>query len=178
MPPASGAGPPSPRCADHAPRERMFAWRVTGGSAGQTGPVAARGTSPSRRQRPSGDAASVRQRVLRWSALCLGVFVALSLVTTLVILPVRDVMRQRTEIDDRRAEFEALADANEQLVDDVDYLGSQEGLIASARSELGFLFPGERQVTILEMPALPTALPAEWPYSMVTNIVEVRSSAP
>lgn len=103
---------------------------------------------------------------------------ALSLVTTLIVLPVRDVLRQRAEISERRTEFEALADANEQLVDDVDYLASPEGLIASARSELGFLFPGEKQVTILEMPDLPTELPAQWPYSMISNIVAVRAGTP
>jgi hypothetical protein len=136
-----------------------------------------RGSSrPAASKRGGGaDAADLRARILRWATFGAAGFVALSLVTTLIVLPVRDTMRQRAEIAERRVEFEALADANEKLVDDVDYLASPEGLIASARSELGFLFPGEKQVTILEMPDLPTNLPAEWPYSMVSNIVSVRA---
>ena len=63
-------------------------------------------------------------------------------------------------------------------MDDVDFLGSPEGLIASARSELGFVFPDEKKVTILEMPDLPTDLPDEWPYSMISNIVAVRGETP
>lgn len=114
---------------------------------------------------------------LRMVTLALGGFVVLALVGTLVVLPVRDLFRQRTAIAQRSAEFNALADANEKLQNEVDYLQTPQGIVSSARTALGYVFPGERRVTILDMPKLPTALPPSWPYSMVTNIVAVRSSA-
>lgn len=117
------------------------------------------------------------KRIANWSAAILGVFIAFSLTASLVVLPLRDVVRQHKAIAERRSEFDALADANEQLMKEIDYLGSAPGIVAAAREQLGFIFAGEKRVTLLEAPSLPVDLPQEWPYSMVSNIVAVRSGA-
>lgn len=134
--------------------------------------MTARRRNPEEHERPA-----FSKRLANWAAVILGVFIAFSLTASLVVLPLRDVVRQNKAIAERRSEFDALADANEQLMKEIDHLGSAPGIIAAAREQLGFIFAGEKRVTLLEAPNLPVDLPQEWPYSMVTNIVAVRSGA-
>jgi len=134
--------------------------------------VTARRKNSEERERPP-----FSKRLAHWAVVVLGVFIGVSLTASLVVLPLRDVVRQNEAIAERRAEFDALADANEQLMKEIDYLGSAPGIIAAAREQLGYIFAGEKRVTLLDEPALPTDLPQEWPYTMVTNIVAVRSGA-
>lgn len=75
-----------------------------------------------------------------------------------------------------KTQFEALADANEQLQIDINRLNTSDGVIAAARSELGYVFPGEQRIQLLAMPALPTTLPTTWPYTLVTDILRVRAA--
>lgn len=110
-------------------------------------------------------------RVLAWSFTSL---VVLAVAAAFFVFPMRDYFKQHEAIAQRTAEFEALADANEQLQDEIDALQTPAGVIAAARSELGYVYPGERRVNLLQMPELPTTLPSSWPYSMVSNIMSVR----
>jgi hypothetical protein len=78
-------------------------------------------------------------------------------------------------VADKTAEFETLADANEQLQIEINKLNTPEGIRNAARAQLGYVLPGEQRLSLVKMPELPTDLPAQWPYSMVTNILQVRA---
>ncbi|MEY4365833.1 MAG: hypothetical protein RLZZ305_1177 [Actinomycetota bacterium] len=101
---------------------------------------------------------------------------ALAFVFTMFWMPVRDYFTQRTALAQKQAEYNALADANEQLQNEVNVLQTPEGVRRAARDHLGFVMPGEKRVKLLPADALPTDLPASWPYSLVTGIVSVRRS--
>ena len=134
---------------------------------------------------------SVRERVLRfvprfsaqsfWSgygryiAIFLGVPVGISATFSLVIFPVRDFVTQRSKLNEKTAEFETLADANEALQIEINKLSTPDGIRHAAREQLGYVLPGEQRLSLVKMPQLPTDLPAVWPYTMVTDIVKVRT---
>lgn len=106
-----------------------------------------------------------------------GIVVGLAaLAATLFVLPLRDYFHQNAAMAQKKTQFEALADANEQLQIDINRLNTSDGVIAAARSELGYVFPGEQRVQLLAMPALPTTLPTTWPYTLVTDILRVRAA--
>lgn len=105
-----------------------------------------------------------------------GVIVIALLGLSLFVLPLRDYFQQRDAIAQKTRDFEAMADATEALQNEVDHLKTPEGIRAAAREQLGYVNPGEKRVTLVPMPALPTDLPDRWPYTVVTNILEVRAS--
>ena len=112
-----------------------------------------------------------------WLLRLLGVVVAGSAVVSLFVFPLRDWVTQREALAKKTAEFEKLADANEALQNDVNALSTPEGIRRAAREQLGYVQPGEQRIDLGPMPALPTTLPDAWPYTMVTDIVTVRSNA-
>ncbi len=99
-----------------------------------------------------------------------------ALLATLFVLPLRDYFHQNEAMAQKKTQFEALADANEQLQIDINRLNTTDGVVAAARSELGYVFPGEQRIQLLAMPALPTTLPTTWPYTLVTDILRVRAA--
>lgn len=101
--------------------------------------------------------------------------VGVSFAFSLVVMPVNDYFSQRSDIARKKREFEALADANEQLYNEVNRLERPEGALAAARRQLGYVAPGEQRIALVPMPALPTDLPPSWPYTMVTDIIRVRT---
>lgn len=101
--------------------------------------------------------------------------VGLAAVVSLVLIPVADYVDQTRLLERKTAEFEALADANEQLQNEVNDLSTPEGIRNAARTQLGYVLPGEQRLSFSRTPELPTDLPAEWPYTMVTDIVAVRT---
>lgn len=115
-------------------------------------------------------------RVLRWTGRSLGVLVVASFGFSLVVAPVRDWFSQRSALAAKTAEFEALAEANEQLQKEVDQLSTTEGIRRAARDHLGYVLPGERPVIIGETPDLPVELPSTWPYTLVSSIVSARAA--
>lgn len=119
----------------------------------------------------------VPERVLRIVTVVLVGSLVGALSVTLLVLPMRDFFQQRTAMASRSREFEALADANEQLQIEIREMKSPEGIVAAARSQLGYVFPREQRVQIVSMPDLPTTLPTSWPYSMVSSILAVRAAA-
>lgn len=106
-----------------------------------------------------------------------GGVVVVALAISLFFIPAREYFTQRTALAQKNKEFNALADANEQLQNQVNQLQTPEGAAQAAREQLGYVAPGEHKVTLLPMPALPTSLPNEWPYSVVSNIVTIRANA-
>jgi cell division protein FtsB len=111
----------------------------------------------------------------RIGAIALGSVLAIAAAYSLVIAPMRSYFSQRSMVADKTAEFETLADANEQLQIEINKLNTPEGIRNAARAQLGYVLPGEQRLSLVKMPELPTDLPAQWPYSMVTNILQVRA---
>lgn len=91
-------------------------------------------------------------------------------------VPVRAYIAQRKDLAHLEKEFNSYADANEALQNEVNHLQTPEGVRAAARDQLGYVVPGEKRIRLLPPAALPTDLPAEWPYTLVTGIVAVRQN--
>lgn len=104
-----------------------------------------------------------------------GTLVGMATLVSLVIIPITDYLDQQEVLAKRTAEFDALADANEQLQNEVNDLSTPEGIRNAARTLLGYVLPGEQRLSFARTPELPTALPAQWPYTLVTDIVAVRT---
>ena len=51
-----------------------------------------------------------------------------------------------------------------------------EGAQEAIRSSLGYLLPSEKRVPMLDMPRATANLPDTWPYTVVANILQVRSA--
>lgn len=111
----------------------------------------------------------------RYGAATLGLVVGISATFSLVVFPVRDFFTQRSKVAEKTAEFEALADANEALQIEINKLSTPEGIRHAAREQLGYVLPGEQRLSLVKMPDLPTELPNMWPYTLVTDIVKVRT---
>lgn len=101
--------------------------------------------------------------------------IAVAMVISLFVFPIRDYFVQRSALEARNAEFETLADANERLQLEVNKLETPEGIRAAARAQLGYVLPGEQRLSVTKMPELPTELPEIWPYTMVSDIVRIRT---
>ena len=112
----------------------------------------------------------VARRILGLSV----VVVLAAFVFTMFWMPARDYFSQRTALAQKQAEYDALADSNEQLQVEVNELQTPEGVRRAARDHLGFVMPGEKRLKLLPAAELPVELPAQWPYTLVTGIVTVR----
>jgi cell division protein FtsB len=117
----------------------------------------------------------VKNRSLRLAAIPIGVIAILALVIALFILPVRTWFHQRQLLSDRQTEYAGYEDTNEALQDQVTYLQTDAGLQEAIRTQLGYLHPNERRIPMMDLPAMSTILPERWPYSVVSNILLVRS---
>ena len=91
-------------------------------------------------------------------------------------VPVRAYFNQHRTLTHLQKEFDSYADANEALQTEVNRLQTPEGARDAARDQLGYIVPGEKRVRLLPAKALPTELPGEWPYTMVSGIVAVRAN--
>ena len=120
---------------------------------------------------------ALHHRGVRYGAGVVAVGLAVTLTFSLIVFPLRDYFAQRSMVADKTAEFETLADANEQLQIEVNKLKTPEGIRNAARAQLGYVLPGEQRLQMVQMPQLPTDLPAQWPYSMVTSILQVRAAS-
>lgn len=121
------------------------------------------------------DAHLTRARATRNLLRVGGTVVALATLVSLVVIPITDYLDQQKVLAKKSAEFDALADANEQLQNEVNDLSTPEGIRNAARTQLGYVLPGEQRLSFARTPELPTDLPAQWPYTLVTDIVAVRT---
>lgn len=78
-------------------------------------------------------------------------------------------------MSERQTEYAGYEDTNEALQDQVTYLKTDAGLQEAIRTQLGYLHPNERRIPMMDLPAMSTLLPEHWPYSVVSNILLVRS---
>lgn len=116
-----------------------------------------------------------RPVAIRWIVNGVGLVIIALLGLSLFVLPLRDYFNQRNAIAQKSQDFELLADATEALQNEVDRLKTPAGIRAAAREQLGYVAPGEERMTFVPAPALPTDLPDRWPYTIVTQILEVRA---
>jgi cell division protein FtsB len=128
--------------------------------------------------RPIGIDRRLTQR--RRSNLILGVValvIAGAIAAALFVLPVQTYFEQDEALAQRQAQLNQLEAVNAELQREVDRLRTDEGVREAAREEIGYIEPGEARHSVLELPDLPTDLPAGWPYDLVTGIIAVRSAA-
>lgn len=127
--------------------------------------------------RPTPEDAKFKNVAIKWSIRLVGTAFGIAALLTFIVIPVRDYRSQSKALAAKSSEFEALADANEQLQNEVDALSTPEGIRNAARSLLGYVLPGEQRLALTKMPALPTDLPETWPYTLVSDIVRIRTTA-
>jgi len=94
----------------------------------------------------------------------------------LFVLPMRTWTNQRSLVGEKNEQYAAFEDINDALQDEVDVLKTPEGMQEAIRSQLGYLLPSEKRVPMLARPVAPTNLPDRWPYTVVTNILQVRTA--
>ena len=125
--------------------------------------------------RPTPEDAKFKNVAIKWSIRLVGTAFGIAALLTFIVIPVRDYRSQSKALAAKSSEFEALADANEQLQLEVNALSTPEGIRNAARTLLGYVLPGEQRLALTKMPTLPTDLPQTWPYTMVSDIVRVRA---
>ena len=112
----------------------------------------------------------------RWTVRVILAGVLVAGAASLFVFPLRDYVTQRSALAQKNSEFNLLADTNEQLQNEVNALSTPAGVRNAARAQLGYVRPGEMRFNLVPMPALPTDLPLTWPYTLVTDIVRVRTA--
>ena len=112
---------------------------------------------------------------MRAFAVPLTVLVVFALATTLFVVPVRTWMSQRNVLNTKQQEYAAYEDMVENMQDQVNYLQSPAGLRDAIRTQLGYLYPSERRVPMMDTPALSTTLPERWPYTIVSTMMFVKT---
>jgi cell division protein FtsB len=117
-----------------------------------------------------------RRRSTRLALQFMAASIAVAAAFALLVFPLRDYVTQRSAIAQKVAEFDVLADINEQLQNEVNALSTPEGIRNAARAQLGYVFPGEQRMSLVQVDQLPTTLPTSWPYTLVTNIVTIRTA--
>ena len=100
--------------------------------------------------------------------------IAGALAAALFLLPIQTYFGQDDRLDQRRDQLAQLESVNDDLRREVARLGTPDGVREAAREELGFVEPGERRESVLELPPVPTDLPDGWPYSLVNDITALR----
>ncbi len=104
--------------------------------------------------------------------------IAGALAAALFVLPVQTYFAQDERIEQRAEQLELLELVNADLRAEVERLRTDDGVREAARVELGMVQEGELRQSILDLPAVPTDLPAGWPYSLVSGIAEIRRNPP
>ena len=119
-----------------------------------------------------------RQRRSTFLLAVVALAIAGALAAALFLLPIQTYFGQDERIDQRQEQLLQLETVNEDLRSEVARLQTDDGVREAAREELGFVEAGERRESILPLPPVPTDLPDGWPYSLVTDIVELRTNPP
>jgi len=124
---------------------------------------------------PSPEVHLVKNRSLRLAAIPIGVIAIVAMMLALFVLPVRTWINQRQLLDARQTEYAAYEDTIEALQDQVSYLKTDAGLQEAIRTQLGYLQPNEKRLPLMDLPAMSTVLPERWPYTVISNILLVRT---
>jgi len=117
----------------------------------------------------------VKNRSLRLATIPIGVIAIVAMMLALFVLPVRTWINQRQLLTARQTEYAAYEDTIEALQDQVSYLKTDAGLQEAIRTQLGYLHPNEKRTPLMDLPAMSTSLPEQWPYTVISNILLVRT---
>jgi cell division protein FtsL len=101
-------------------------------------------------------------RRLLWLALL--AILALA-VLAIGVFPTRQYIDQRNDAARRQATLEQLRAENAKLQAQVDALGTDAEIERIARSEYGFVLPGEETYVVLPPPNTGPQIPSVWPFS-------------
>ena len=127
--------------------------------------------------REVGDDTRLIQRRRNRSLLSIGAAVIVAaLAASLLVLPVRAWLNQRTELAEREKELATLEAANARIDAANARLQTPQGIEEAARNDLGYLEIGEQQLTVLPAPPTGELLPGRWPYTIVSEIFAVRAA--
>lgn len=117
----------------------------------------------------------------RRSTFLLGVValaIAGAIAAALFVLPVQTYFAQDVSIERRQTQLDQLEAVNAELQAEVDRLRTDDGIREAAREEIGYSEEGERRLTLLDLPDLPTDLPDGWPYGMIGDVIDLRTAPP
>jgi cell division protein FtsB len=117
-----------------------------------------------------------RQRRGRLVLAAFATLIVLAIGAALFVLPIKSWMRQRDSLATRTGELATLNGANNQLQTEVDRLQTDDGVKQAAREVIDYVEKGEQRITVMPVGPAPTALPAGWPYDLVTSIVALRQA--
>ena len=118
----------------------------------------------------------LRGRRIRFAIVPLGALFIGAFSIALFVIPMRTWTKQRTTIAQRNEQFLAYEDINDSVQDEVDALKTPLGAQEAIRSQLGYLLPTEKRVPLLDPPNVSSVLPNRWPYTLVTSILQIRST--
>ncbi len=120
---------------------------------------------------------SRRPRVALFTGLfALGIVAAIAF--AVFVLPIGTWRDQDVDIDQRQAQLDELQRVNNELEAETTRLETADGIREAAREDYGYVELGEERATVLPLPPLPTDLPDGWPYNVVTEIIDARTSGP
>jgi cell division protein FtsB len=102
------------------------------------------------------------------------VFVA----ATVLAVPFRGYLAQRTEVSSRQAELAELREQNTELVERSDRLDDPEEIQRIARRDYGLVAEGEESYTILPPATAGLVLPRAWPFDRLSGPLERAATAP
>lgn len=104
--------------------------------------------------------------------------IAVALAAAIFVLPIKTMFDQDDQIAERTDQLSQLQAVNNDLRSEVARLKTDDGVKEAAREQLGYVEPGEIRQSIRDFPAVPTVLPAGWPYSLYSGIVAIRTNPP
>ena len=74
--------------------------------------------------------------------------IAVVFAVTMLYFPCQNYYNETRQLQQLQAEYDALQEYNTQMQNQVDYLNTDEGIEDYARSELGWIRPGEHVVSV------------------------------
>jgi len=111
----------------------------------------------------------------RFAIVPLGTLFIGAVLVALSFIPLRTWNKQRALVAQRTAQLAAYEDINASLQEEVDNLKTPQGAKEAVRSQLGYLSPSEKRVPLLDSPSASITLPDRWPYSLVSNILKIKT---
>lgn len=124
------------------------------------------------RTRPAASARRVALR--RRLAVVSGVVIVIA---TLLAVPARSWMAERSEVAAAESELLDLQRTNEQLAQRRDRLDQPEEIQRIARRDFGLVEEGEESYSILPPATAGLVLPRAWPFDRLSGAIERRSTA-
>ncbi len=123
-----------------------------------------------------GDEQPIDGRRGRFVLLAFAALIVVAVGAALFVLPIKSWLKQREQLAAHTGELTTLNAANNQLQTEVDRLQTDDGIKQAAREVIDYVEKGEQRITVMPIAAAPTALPAGWPYDLVTSIVAIREA--